>query len=78
MSMTADKELVIVFGAMTDSIQKQLLAQQITRPRKIVQVLQMDADSITRLAIRGLLSDSEVRKARQRLMKKIKRTLEAK
>lgn len=59
----------IAFGALCDSIAKQLRTQGYRL--KSVAPYQKDADAITRLVIRGLLPDSQANAARKRLMKDI-------
>ena len=61
--MKQDKRIPIEFGALAQSISTQLGIKAVP--------LDNDADAITRLHVRGLLTDSETDKARKRLMKKI-------
>ena len=62
-------ELELEFGALTESVSKQVSEQfssQISLPS-----FDEDAKALVRVYIRGLISDSENKRARQRLMKKI-------
>lgn len=61
--------LQIVFGALSESIAKQLSAQGYRL--KSSALYQKDADAITRLLIRGLIPESQANDARKRLMKSI-------
>ena len=64
-------KLHIVFGAMCPSIQEQLVRHGIRKSKKMIQPIQMDADAIVRLNIRGILPDSSAMKARIRLLRKL-------
>ena len=71
----------INFGALAEPIAKQLRAQGIRlragqARNGIVGQSQRDADAITRLNVRGILSDGEARKARQRVLKHLVSSLE--
>lgn len=59
----------VTFGALADPLWKQL-----GLPRRRLSYLQKAADSIVTLAVGSLLSDSEVHRARTRLMKRIAQT----
>jgi glycyl-tRNA synthetase alpha subunit len=59
----------IYFGAMTSSIEEQLSEQNLAIPH--VERYQKMADAITLLSVRGLLSQAERKRARQRLVKLI-------
>ena len=61
--------LALTFGAFAAPLKKQLRGHRV--PSKDVAHFQADADAITRLGIRGLLSDAEKRRARQRLIDRI-------
>lgn len=61
----------LVFGAMAQPLHQQVGCKKIT-----VSSQQADADAITRLAVRGLLTNSETRRARIRLLVDIRRTVE--
>jgi FAD synthase len=54
---------------MVDPLAKQLKGSGI--PPTTVEHLQLDANAIARLSVRGLLPEGEVHKARKRLMKQI-------
>lgn len=72
--MKTQKFLNIHFGALVSSIAEQLADQGIVygvSMKDAVLHFQMDADAITRLSVRLLLPDGEVRKLRQKLMKRI-------
>ena len=60
----------IAFGALVPK-----LYEQLGLPKRRLTYLQDAADSITTLAIGRLLSDAEVHRARQRLVKRIARTV---
>ena len=66
----------ITFGAMADPIIKQLLGQDVTKIPDRINAYQEDADAITRLSIKGLLAESETRRARMRLLKIIIKNLD--
>lgn len=74
----------INFGALMPPIRTQLKEQGIKHDllfkkcREDILQFQKDADALVRLNLRGLLSDSSVRIARRRLIKKIVATLEEK
>lgn len=61
--MKRDNRIPIEFGALAKSISKQLGIKAVP--------FDNDADAISRLHVRGLLTDGETDKARNRLMKKI-------
>lgn len=69
--------LQISFGALCPPILGQLKDAGINVNKEDVDRWQRCADSIVRLAVHQILSDSEVHKARQRLLKKITRELAA-
>lgn len=62
----AESGLSVRFGALAPS-----LAEQLDRKPKECELWQKDADAITRLLVRNLLSDASGRKARQRLLSRI-------
>lgn len=66
-------KISIQFGAMAMPIAQQLNFQGIKCLKTDLIHWQADADAITRLAVRGLLSDSRIRYARQRLLQNILR-----
>lgn len=59
-------KISVQFGAFAPPLREQVGVRGIQATR-----LQRDADAITRLAVRGLLSDAETGRARRRLMKRI-------
>ena len=63
--------LELSFGALSDPIRTQLDAQNVTADRDEISHWQRDADAIVRVAVRGLLPDSQIRQARKRLLKRI-------
>ena len=59
----------INFGAMCDSVAKQVNAQGLTLgPRFRANTVQADADAITRLAVRGYLTQTQTHAARKKLI----------
>jgi len=72
------KNLELNFGASADSIEDQISTQGLkwkhTRT-KAMPDFQVFADAITKLDLHHVLSDSEVHKARKRLMKSIVRSV---
>lgn len=66
-------KLLLEFGAMAPDISQQLAYQGLTAKARAIAHWQKDADAITRLSVRGMLSDSEKSKARRRLLKTILR-----
>jgi hypothetical protein len=66
----------IHFGALAPRLSKQDAGAYIKK--KTLSHLQRDADALVRLHLRGVLSDSEVEKARRRLMNKIVNAAETK
>jgi hypothetical protein len=58
----------VVFGALARP-----LAEQLGRPAADVDTWQQDADAITRLKVRGLLTEREGHTARCRLLRLIER-----
>lgn len=64
-------KLGINFGAFSEPIVVQLLNQGVSSNSEMIEAWQKSADAITRLNILELLSDSETRAARKRLLKKI-------
>lgn len=59
------------FGALSPKLSEQLDSQKVTYSKNSVSHFQKDADAVTRLAERGLLTDSIARNARKKLIKKI-------
>lgn len=68
------KKFEIQFGALCPPLSQQIVAAGSKVPSD-VDLLQQDADEISRLYIRGLLSDSESTRARKRLMARIVRNV---
>lgn len=62
--------VVLTFGALAEPIHVQL-----GLPMRAVASFQRDADAITRLAVRGILSSSQVESARRRLVRRIAREI---
>lgn len=62
--------VVLTFGALAKPIHVQLGV-----PMRAVASCQRDADALTRLAVRGVLSSSEVESARRRLVRRIAREI---
>lgn len=70
---TKQTEIAIHFGAMCDTIAEQLAGQVERLPAAhTLEHLQRDAEAITRLRVRSVLTDGEASRARQRLMKQIR------
>lgn len=69
--------LNLVFGALAPHLDEQLRGQGIAISPGWIGKYQGHADAIVRLAVAGLITDSEKRRARQRLMKKIVKSLES-
>ena len=57
----------IIFGATAPPLAEQLKGVRITAEK--MKAYQADADAITRLNLRDILSDSEARKARGRILR---------
>lgn len=66
MPAPTSRRLELVFGALAEP-----LAVQLKRPPRTVKMWQADSDAITRLLVRGLISDAVGRHARQRLINQI-------
>jgi len=62
--------LELRFGALTKSVSEQL-QEQFGDPNISLPEFDKDAEAIVRVYVRGIILDSESRKARKRLMKKI-------
>jgi len=62
----------IQLGALAPKLTEQFANSGVHINPKLLAHWQKDQDAIARLAIRGLLSDAETRKARERLCKKIR------
>ena len=63
--------IAIKFGAMALPIRKQLGAAGFAIGADEAHQLQQDADAVTRLCIRGVLSDSAASSARKRIIRRI-------
>ena len=63
--------LQIDFGAMAPKISEQITVAGLTADKDGIAHCQKDADALTRLAVRGLLSDSAIRNGRKKLMRHI-------
>jgi hypothetical protein len=70
------KTISVHFGALCPSIAEQLIEQGVVAIPDEINHFQGDADAITRLMFRGMLSDSQAHTARQKLLKKIVRAVE--
>lgn len=66
-----EMKLGIAFGGMAKPIREQLRDQGMTAAKQLLDQWERDAGAITRLAIRCVLSESEVSRARRRLLKDI-------
>ena len=63
----------IILGALADDLSVQFDKAQVEYIGKTpLDIIQRSADAISLLSIHGYLTESETRKARQRLMKEIK------
>ena len=68
-------EFGITFGALCPKISEQVVSQDLKIAKAAAAVVQADADAISRLLIRGIITDSEARRARQRLISRIGKML---
>lgn len=64
----------VTFGALSPPLSRQLAGVQ---SREVIRHWQRDADAITRLAVRGLLTEREVGNARLRLCRQIRESVGA-
>ncbi len=64
-------KLALIFGALAPKLREQLRDANMKYERADTELWQRDADEITRLSIRGLLSDSVTRETRHKLLKQI-------
>lgn len=72
-------DLVLEFGALSNSIIEQLYDQNLSLKKGQDAVyLQRDADAITRCLVNGLISQSVGQQARKRLLKRICKIVEQK
>jgi hypothetical protein len=69
--------LSIHFGALCQPIKRQLRDAKLRCKPDLAAAWQDDADAVTRLAVRGLLSDAEKQRARRRLIKVIAANVES-
>lgn len=67
------KQVTIHFGAITDSIKKQLGEQGFTAPKEDVEVWQRLSNSVTMLCLHGMIPDCIARTARKKILKAIAR-----
>jgi hypothetical protein len=68
---TEENKIGIRFGALCDSISKQVKDQGLKIPKNSAAHFQKDADAIIRLKFRGIISEGEANSAMIRLVKKI-------
>jgi len=66
-------QIGIHFGALAPKLKEQLKSFQLDDMK--LQHIQLDADAITRLLIRGLIPDSVAHKTRQKLIKNITKSI---
>lgn len=69
--------LGVHFGALAEPIAEQLEEQGVVLPPEAVERIQQDADAIVRLRIRDLLPRTQADAAFRRLMKSIRKAIEA-
>jgi len=67
------EKLSITFGSMCEPIAKQLAQQGRTIPADKLDHIQMDADAIARLVVRGIITEASARRARQKVFLRIKK-----
>ena len=65
------KRYEIMFGALADPISEELRRQGLRASKVNIAYWQRDAKAISRLSIRGLLTDDERGRARKRLLQRI-------
>lgn len=75
MAKVKQQQVAIRFGGLAGSIREQLAEQGYQPPLKVTDRFQTLADSIVRLQINGLLTETEVHKARTRLIARMTREL---
>lgn len=68
--------LTIEFGALCEPIKNQVEKQGYTISEKDSEMLQEIADSIIKLKLHGIIPDSIVRQAQEKLMKNIVRSIQ--
>lgn len=66
-----ERMIDISFGALADPIEQQLLSQNLPYIPEAVRHFQLDLDAIIRLAVHGLLPDSQRRQLQHKLFKRI-------
>lgn len=64
-------EIGLSYGAISDPLEDQIIAQGFTVDKKQIDHLQADLDAIIRLRIRGFILDSQIDKYLQKLHKKV-------
>jgi len=70
-------KVTLIMGATAPLIHKQLKEQGVKRATaKLLDQHQKDADAITRLRIRGIMTETESDRANKRLFKSIRETLD--
>jgi hypothetical protein len=67
-----ERSFSIHLGALAPTLTQQFADAGVRMNPTLLAHWQKDQDAIARLAVRGLLSDTEARKARERLCKKIR------
>jgi hypothetical protein len=65
----------IYFGAISKPIIEQLIEQGVTMIPSKINLMQEMADSLTLLYLQQIITNTEVHKARRRLMKRIKKEM---
>lgn len=71
MKAASSTTVALVFGATAPSLVRQLKARE-PHQIKMMKLFQRDADAITRLSVRGLLTERETDKARRRLISRLR------
>jgi hypothetical protein len=69
--------MMITLGALAPSLREQIAFPLPADVGAKIDRLQLDSEAITRLSLRGLLSDSQTLTARKKLVKRIEATLSA-
>lgn len=75
MAKERNYRLSLRFGAVAPSIGEQIEAHGLPLPSGL-RALESDADAINRLRFHNVLTDGEVRRARERLMKRVTAAIE--
>ena len=73
LTQKAEPVVSLRFGAVSPKLARQLAAHHLDR--ESIRHWQMDADAITRLVIRRLLTDAQAKQARQKLIDAIARAI---